>query len=66
MPWTSFVPPAVAAVMGTVMGPVAIAVAGITGHGGRCRPMALVGHDPEGKLDKILGKPCPDKPPKGK
>lgn len=28
--------------------------------------MALVGNDQEGKLDKILGKPCPSKPPKGK
>lgn len=28
--------------------------------------MALVGNDKDGKLDKILGKPCPSKPPKGK
>jgi hypothetical protein len=28
--------------------------------------MPLVGDDKDRKLDKILGKPCPDKPPKGK
>jgi hypothetical protein len=27
--------------------------------------MALIGNDKDGKLDKLIGKPCPDKGGKG-